>query len=234
LIILGALARQLAIQNPRCLETLEKFHAIHYPETGSATGPSVTPEDMCLLIGSLSTFFDEVMVIIDALDECGNDRSKVVELLASLNAVDFNIKTLFTSRLETDIELHLGSYEKISIAATSSDLRLYVAAEIEGRSRRKLLRTRDPDLKKEIMDRLIDGAEGMFRWVACQLDYLCELNTDKGIRKALDSLPPTLFATYERILDRVNASTADTQQLVQRVLTWIVSVPIPILYNLAQ
>jgi hypothetical protein len=175
-----------------------------------------------LLIQSLSTFYDEVMIIIDALDECGNDRSRVVELLAILNADGFNIKTLFTSRLETDIEVQLQSYEKISIAATSSDLKLYVASEIESRSRKKLLRTRNPDLNKEIMDRLVEGAEGMFRWVTCQLDYLCELNTDKAIRKGLNSLPPTLFATYERILDRVNASNSDTQKLVQRVLTWIV------------
>jgi len=38
----------------------------------------------------------------------------------------------------------------------------------------------------------------------------------------LHSLPPTLFATYERILDRVNASNEHTQLLVQRVLTWII------------
>jgi hypothetical protein len=69
----------------------------------------------------------------------------------------------------------------------------------------------------------VDGAEGMFRWVACQLDYLCELNTDKAIRRGLNSLPPTLFATYERILDRVNASSSDTQKLVQRVLTRVVN-----------
>lgn len=201
---------------------MEKFYSNRYRESGPTTGPSVAPEDLCLLIQTLSTFFDEVMIIIDALDECGNDRSKVVELLAILNADGFHIKTLFTSRLETDIEVHLESYEKISIAATSSDLKLYVASEIESRSRKRLLRTRDPDLKKEIMDRLVEGAEGMFRWVACQLDYLCELNTDKAIRRGLNSLPPTLFATYERILDRVNASNSDTQRLVQRVLTWIV------------
>ena len=82
--------------------------------------------------------------------------------MASLNASEkSNIKTLFTSRLETDIEIHLQNYEKISIAATSSDLKLYVAAEIESRSRKKALRIRDPELKKEIMDRLIEGAEGM-------------------------------------------------------------------------
>ena len=127
---------------------MEKFYSNHYRESGSTTGPSVAPEDFCLLIQSLSTFFDEVMIIIDALDECGNGRSRVVELLAILNADGFNIKTLFTSRLETDIEINLESYEKISIAATSSDLKLYVASEIESRSRKRLLRTRDPDLKK--------------------------------------------------------------------------------------
>jgi hypothetical protein len=222
LLILGSLVRQLAIQDSRCIPTVEKFYMVHYPESGSATEPSVTPEHLCVLVQTLSGFFDEVMIIIDALDECGNDRSKVVELLASLNADGYSIKTLFTSRLETDIELYLDTYEKISIAATSSDLKLYVASEIESRSRKKALRTRDPELKKEIMDRLVEGAEGMFRWVACQLDYLCELNTDKALRKALNSLPPTLFATYERILDRVNASNTDTQQLVQKVLTWIV------------
>jgi hypothetical protein len=66
--------------------------------------------------------------------------------------------------LETDIEIHLQEYEKISIAATSSDLKLYVAAEIESRSRKKALRTRDPGLKEEIMERLILGAEGMCKW----------------------------------------------------------------------
>jgi hypothetical protein len=102
------------------------------------------------------------LIIIDALDECGSNRSYVVELLASLSTGnETKIKTLFTSRLETDIEVHLDSYVKVSIAATSSDLRLYVASEIENRTRKKTLRMRNPELKKEIMDRLIDGAQGM-------------------------------------------------------------------------
>ena len=41
-----------------------------------------------------------------------------------------------------------------------------------------------------------------FRWASCQLDYLCQLPTDREIRDALDKLPPTLPATYERILRR--------------------------------
>ena len=61
-----------------------------------------------------------------------------------------------------------------------------------------------------------------FRWVACQMDHLCELPNDAARRKALNTLPATLHATYERILQRINRSNKDIQQLVQRSLRWLV------------
>lgn len=54
------------------------------------------------------------------------------------------------------------------------------------------------------------------------MDHLCELPNDAARRKALNSLPPTLHATYERILERVNKSNTDVQLLVQRSLRWLV------------
>ena len=57
--------------------------------------------------------------------------------------------------------------------------------------------------------------------MACQIDYLCELNSDKERRKALDSLPPTLSETYKRILTRVQTSNIGNQRIVQRALKWI-------------
>lgn len=68
---------------------------------------------------------------------------------------------------------------------------------------------------------LIMTSEGRFRWVTCQMDYLCELTNDTARRKALNSLPPTLNATYERILRKVNHGSQDAQMLVQRTLRWI-------------
>src|SRR5262249_30283803 len=111
---------------------------------------------------SMSTYFENVMIIIDALDECGIDRSHIVELLSRLVQPNLNsLKTLFTSRREIDIEMHLSEFNQVSIAATSSDLKLYVAAEIELRIRHKRLRLKDHSLKEHIMNRLIEGAEGM-------------------------------------------------------------------------
>ena len=61
-----------------------------------------------------------------------------------------------------------------------------------------------------------------FRWVVCQLDHLCLLPNDAARRRALNTLPPTLNATYERILQRINKSNKEVQQLVQRSLRWLV------------
>ena len=54
------------------------------------------------------------------------------------------------------------------------------------------------------------------------MDHLCELPNDAARRKALNVLPPTLHATYERILQRINKSNKDVRQLVQRSLRWLV------------
>lgn len=54
------------------------------------------------------------------------------------------------------------------------------------------------------------------------MDYLCELPNDAARRKALTSLPPDLNSTYERILERVNASNTEVQKLVQSSLRWII------------
>lgn len=45
--------------------------------------------------------------------------------------------------------------------AHSSDLALYVASEIEKRIRKRQLSIKDSDLKETIMNRLVNGAEGM-------------------------------------------------------------------------
>ena len=58
--------------------------------------------------------------------------------------------------------------------------------------------------------------------MACQLDLLCGLPNDTAMRKALDSLPPTLFKTYEKLLERVNTRHSSVKQMVQRALRWIV------------
>jgi hypothetical protein len=54
------------------------------------------------------------------------------------------------------------------------------------------------------------------------MDYLCECNNDRDRREALKKLPPDLPSSYERILERVNRSSRENQELVKKTLHWIV------------
>lgn len=57
-----------------------------------------------------------------------------------------------------------------------------------------------------------------FRWVSCQLDYLCELPTDTDRKEALGKLPPTLNETYARILRNTPQASKRILQLTLRLL----------------
>lgn len=159
--ILGSLARQLARQNEDAFEKLQRLYRKRFPDDKMTT--EYEPEELRDLIIDMTSTFDSTLLLVDALDECGTNTSFVVELLASLNT-DGNmsdVKTLFLSRDEQNIRDWLKEYCQISIAATSSDLKLYVGAEIQNRTSRNLLRLKDPSLKDHIMERLVNGAEGM-------------------------------------------------------------------------
>ena len=56
------------------------------------------------------------------------------------------------------------------------------------------------------------------------MDYVCELPNDAARRTALETLPPDLKSTYERILRRVNESNPENQKLVRRTLRWLANV----------
>jgi ankyrin repeat protein len=61
-----------------------------------------------------------------------------------------------------------------------------------------------------------------FRWVSCQLDHLCSLATDRERMMALQTLPPTLSSTYDRILERLNKEHESVRSLVEGVLKWLI------------
>ena len=159
--ILGSLACQLALQDEQSCVKLQAFYAKHTPPDRPSTG--FDHHELRDLLVRMASNFNEVMIIVDALDECGTQSKKVTKLLASLNDSNEigNIKTLFFSRDEQEIREVLEGYDQVSIAAESSDLRLFVGAEIELRIRNKDLRIKDSSLKKDIMKRLVEGAEGM-------------------------------------------------------------------------
>ncbi|KAI1382401.1 hypothetical protein F4677DRAFT_25067 [Hypoxylon crocopeplum] len=169
-------------------------------------------------VGSLqNTFRDmvqaagELWIILDALDECttrnGSPKGGLLRWIQSLQGTQTNVHILVTSRPEEDIKAAIRKWaqnqDKFMVPLQGSwmgeDIRNFIRARVresEGLSR---WRTR-PKVQEEIENTLTKKANGMSRWVACQLDSLENCLDLAAVKEALRSLPKTLDETYARIL----------------------------------
>ncbi|KAM5521098.1 hypothetical protein FOXYSP1_14988 [Fusarium oxysporum f. sp. phaseoli] len=147
----------------------------------------------------------KVFVIIDALDEC-TTREELLHWIRGL--ASSNAQILVTGRPEAEFQGEIPrSFDErncvfLDKKAVNADIRSYVEATLEQRSDflEKKLCSR---LLGEIRDKIENGADGMFRWAACQLDSLARCLSPRDIKIALKSLPRDLNETYCRMLKNI-------------------------------
>ena len=94
-----------------------------------------------------------------------------------------------------------------------NDVHLYVEANLETHPR---LHQHAPELKTRIRLALTGNAQGMFLYVYCQLELLSRLRTPSAVIAALNSLPPTLDQTYERLLGCIDGE--EDRRLAREIL----------------
>ncbi|SCV35431.1 related to ankyrin [Fusarium fujikuroi] len=153
----------------------------------------------------------EVWIVVDALDECRTRKGFPTGGLLSwlktlLDTQQLNVHLLVTSRPEQDIESAITGWDRIQDVVpiqsklTMDDIRTYVHTRV--RQHPGLARwQQQPKVQGEIEAALIEKADGMFRWVSCQLDALENCLDPLTLRRALASMPTTLDETYARILE---------------------------------
>ncbi|KAJ3543855.1 hypothetical protein NM208_g3357 [Fusarium decemcellulare] len=218
--IVAALAVQLGQQSEDAFDLLEEFYDDLHPEEKLPTQPRL--DDLLRLVQCMADIYDKVYVVVDGLDECGDHVLRMTQSLKSLADRSGAISAALFSRIEEDIrdELEEG-FEHIEVEAHTKDLEDYAIAEMNKRKVLKKLQATNPDLHQEILSTMVQGARGMFRWVACQIDHICDQPNNKARRKALHELPPTLFGTYDRVLDKLRKCPTQTQTCIRKALHWI-------------
>ncbi|KAF8507536.1 hypothetical protein JB92DRAFT_2793427, partial [Gautieria morchelliformis] len=96
---------------------------------------------------------------------------------------------------------------------------LRLIQEIDGFGTLHLLATSRDELEiTDIMSSLDPLSTLRFRWVDCQLDALGKCRTSAAIEAALQTLPRTLYETYDKIL--LNIQEEDRQSAL-KVLQWL-------------
>nr|APC57603.1 hypothetical protein [Pestalotiopsis fici] len=158
--ILGAIATQLAWQNESAFAKLKQYHNEIKPRQGMQLRPKA--EDLHEVIIEESEAFDRILLVVDGLDECGDNAEIVSRVLSRLNQDIPNLSSALFSRDEPGIrDVLQDQFDQIDIAAHSEDISLYVGAELEKRIEQRQLRINDMHLKDEILLILTTGAQGM-------------------------------------------------------------------------
>lgn len=227
--LLLALIRQVCCQIPEIppwlLEHKTRFRS------PAAVG---TMEVFC----KLAAEFDDMYLLIDALDECSSDhRGQVVQLIRAC-ARDLPAKIFITSRREADIidGFHSADVLKVNIQAddVADDIKLFVdnqVAKFRQRGNGKRLYLSEDSLVPIITSSLTEQSDGMFLWVDLQLDNICRVSRahqDHLIREALSMLPRGLENTYLRIAHRIENDDPYMRNLAVNCLMWVLNAERPL------
>lgn len=165
-------------------------------------------------------------IIIDGLDECPS-RQILIDTMERLRRTSKNtnsVKILLSSRPEYDIKRSLSGKTCFSIMPKhiTLDMETHVRAELAQMPKLCILQH---SVREELVSNLVSRADGMFRWVQCQLDTLRKIRTPRALQDALNNLPIGLYKTYDRILDLIDESD---HEYVLRALNWLVGTERPL------
>ncbi|KAH9052799.1 hypothetical protein EDB87DRAFT_1691449 [Lactarius vividus] len=214
--LLLSLVSQLSTRSIPYCDILHHVYETHEDGTRQPSDDTLKSclKEMLRLPGQGSIF-----IILDALDECPDSsgipspRDEVLQLVKEL--VELHLQGLHicaTSRPEVDIRAVLEPLASRSVSlhnqsGQTSDISDYIRNVVNLSSSAAMRRWRVDD-KKLVIETLTERADGMFRWVFCQLDALRHC-FPPNLRQFLNELPETLDETYERILRGINKAQKD-------------------------
>ncbi|KAL5593174.1 hypothetical protein FOBRF1_012276 [Fusarium oxysporum] len=157
----------------------------------------------------------DTILLVDALDECNINRSKLTNLIVDLSQ-SCSAKWIVSSRDWPEIHQELADatglislnleqeHESVSRAVKS-----YISKKVDDLTKTKW--KNDLELKARVFDYMQSHADDTFLWVA----LVCERLANSGIRKRLvmeelPRFPKSLTALYQTMMDRIiDSSEAD-------------------------
>ncbi|WQF89864.1 Putative NACHT nucleoside triphosphatase, P-loop containing nucleoside triphosphate hydrolase [Colletotrichum destructivum] len=164
------------------------------------------------------------MFLLDGLDECTQrERSLVCSTLGQLQNA-FSLLVCISVRLDAGNSLdkdirQLFNRSTLTMPRQHLEMVDFINATLEDCLTSERLNIGDPAIIVDIRKTLLEEADGMFLWVALQIDSLCERHTDQEIRQALLDLPKGLPATFQRILNAASPHSRPLQTKILRLIS---------------
>ncbi|KAF3907984.1 Ankyrin-3 [Dactylellina cionopaga] len=185
-----------------------------------------TCQQLCEVFLDIINRVGKIWIVVDALDESSEEERKksIFWMRETLNSQQANIRILATSRPEEDIKFEITKFIQrndivsLQVSNIGSDIQSYIQTRVRSGTGFERWQSRW-EVQDEIEIKLVEKANGMFRWAACQLDVLEKCPDYRTLTRALVGLPKTLGDTYARIL---NSIPEEYKQSAIRILQLLV------------
>lgn len=127
--VAGSLACQVAFRNGQAMEMLDRYQKELQPERGKA-GKRPSVERLRDILVKMSSLFHNVMIVVDGVNEAGDEVGEVTRLLVSLASEKLSIALI--SRDQKNIrDIVQDDFRHIEVQTTQEEIGLFTAAELQ-------------------------------------------------------------------------------------------------------
>lgn len=174
---LGSMLRQLATQSAAILEDIKLCHK-HHGHYG--TRPSLN--EISRLLRSQVEEFEEVFIVIDALDECPERDQTRKLLLVETRGLLPKVSLMVTSRDMPSIEIMFKHDTRLEIRAQDQDVRKFINSQMDQRDELIDLLEGHRDVRSSIIATVLEKTSGML--VSQQVSIASKLTREKVLNSS--------------------------------------------------
>ncbi|MCJ1347169.1 hypothetical protein MMC31_005390 [Peltigera leucophlebia] len=216
--ILGSLIRQ-------CVDAETLPHLIESRLTNLLKHSCPELKELGVLLRDVLAITKVGFILVDAIDDCRKpERGSLLMELRDVMGSCPGVAKLFLAVRQGIVE-EVGNICKICYQATTNSteahksIKLYIENVLAEKKEKKDLVVGNPKLLNEIRDALVKESNGMFLWVAFQIEDICSQECDSDIRETIKKLPKDLPETYNRIISRIVYTGHG--ELAKKIFLWV-------------
>ena len=164
-------------------------------------------------------YLNATYLIVDALDECVTDRSKLIESIAKQSSASHHVKWVVSSRNWSDIETQLeraGDKIRLNLEldakSVGAAVNIFIHQKVDQLTKEKQWKA---ETQHAVLQHLTSNANDTFLWVALVCQDL-KVTANRHVQKRLASFPPGLEALYKQMMHQMNET--DDAKVCRQVL----------------
>ncbi|KAI9045938.1 WD40 repeat-like protein [Aspergillus affinis] len=173
----------------------------------------------------------DMYLIIDAVDECDNNLSQLLDLITQSLHLGRKIKWIISSRNQDDIERHLGSLEMLrtlQLERNSDKIANAIDTFIDTRVSELAPLRNQAEIEDKLKKEMRLKSDGAFLWAALVIAELRKNAFATDMLESLEEAPIGLIALFDQMMDKIHGLHLQNARRCVQVLLMAISVYRPV------